>query len=315
MSDEHLTDQETHPRRRLGRGLSSLLGRGTPADDEVDGDDPSAFSHLAIDGLERNPWQPRKDFDAEAMRELAKSIREHGVLQPLLVRALPDGGHQLIAGERRWQAARQAGLTSVPCRVVDVVDQTACEYALEENLKRKDLNDLEKARAFREYLDHFGATIEELAKQLSMSRPAVSNMLRLLDLPEPVQAALHQGKITAGHARALLKLEEAGQLLMCGRIQAEGLSVRETETAVKQSLNSNASADGDPDVLPIKPSGASPKPQPSNHILSVQDHLRGLLGVKVEIKLSAEDQGQIVIPFGSGDEFESVLRRLRRSAA
>jgi ParB family chromosome partitioning protein len=315
MSDEHLMDQETQPRRRLGRGLSSLLGRGTPADAEVDGVDPSTLYHLPIDGLERNPWQPRKDFEAEGMRELAESIREHGVLQPLLVRALPEQGYQLIAGERRWLAARQAGLTNVPCRVVDVVDQTACEYALEENLKRKDLNDLEKAKAFREYLDQFGATIEELARQLSMSRPAVSNMLRLLELPEPVQAALHQGKITAGHARALLKLDEAGQIQMCGRIQAEGLNVRETEAAVKQCLTSAESGDGEPDVLPIKSSSESTKPQPSNHILSVQEHLRGMLGVKVEIKLTTDEVGQIVIPFGSGDEFESVLRRLRRAAA
>ena len=315
MNDEHLTDQETQPRRRLGRGLSSLLGRGTPADAEIEGADVSSLYDLPIDGLERNPWQPRKDFDAEGMRELAESIREHGVLQPLLVRALPEEGYQLIAGERRWQAARQAGLTHVPCRIVDVVDQTACEYALEENLKRKDLNDLEKAKAFREYLDHFGATIEELAKQLSMSRPAVSNMLRLLELPESVQAALHQGKITAGHARALLKLDEAGRIQMCGQIQAESLNVRETEAAVKQSLSSEGADDSTPDVVPMKPTGASAKPEPSNHILSVQDHLRGLLGVKVEIKLSAEDQGQIVIPFGSGDEFESVLRRLRRAAA
>ncbi len=299
----------TQPKRRLGRGLNSLLGRGTPADHEAEPRDPSSLREVPIDQIERNPWQPRKQFDAESMRELADSIREHGVLQPILVRELPQGGFQLIAGERRWQASQQAGLTSLPCRIVDVIDQTACEYALEENLKRKDLGDLEKAQAFREYIDQFGTSIEELAKQLSMSRSAVSNMLRLLDLAEPVKAALQGGKISAGHARALLALETADQLEMCGRIQAESLNVRQTEAAVR------AKAKGEADVVPMTPKPANANPQASNHVLSLQDHLRDLLGVKVEIKLKSGDRGQIVIPFSSKDEFENVLRRLRRAAA
>lgn len=363
-----MLDADMQPRRRLGRGLSSLLGRGPQTDDE--GPAPTArpviFS-VPVDAVERNPWQPRKDFDADGIRELSDSIREHGVLQPILLRELPGGGFQLIAGERRWHASRQAGLSEIPCRVIDVIDQTACELALEENLKRKDLNDIEKARAFKRYLDEFGSSIEELSKQLSMSRPAVSNLLRLLELPEPVQVALTQGKITAGHARALLKLDAAGQLEFCGRIQAEGLSVRDVEAATRQrtrpqpeqpveqpvelqgqpqqdqSLDDrdpqshdsqsqeHQSHEGhaheqpehhqqpseveyvaDEDVVPMQ---RPDKPQPSNHILSVQEHLRGLLGVNVEIRLVAEDRGQIVIPFGSNDEFESVLRRLRRAAA
>lgn len=249
------------------------------------------------------------------MRELADSISEHGLLQPILVRELPSGAFQLIAGERRWQAARQAGLSEIPCRIVDVVDQTACEYALEENLKRKDLNDIEKAKAFRKYLDEFGATVEELAKQLSMSRPAVSNMIRLLDLCEPVQAAVHQGKITAGHARALLKLDEAAQLELCGRIQSEKLSVRETESLSKQ-LTHQEPVDAKPgteaDVLPMQKEA---KPELTNHLKSLRETLRGMLGVKVEIRLSGEDRGEILVPFASRDEFESVLRKLRRAAA
>jgi ParB family transcriptional regulator, chromosome partitioning protein len=367
MSDEQILDADMQPRRRLGRGLSSLLGRGPQSDGEAQAPAarPVIFS-VPIDAVERNPWQPRKDFDADGIRELADSIREHGVLQPILLRELPGGGFQLIAGERRWHASRQAGLSEIPCRVIDVIDQTACELALEENLKRKDLNDVEKARAFKRYLDEFGSSIEELARQLSMSRPAVSNLLRLLELPETVQVALSQGKITAGHARALLKLDAAGQLEMCGRIQAEGMSVREVEAATRhrtppqpeqtaeqqgqqqqdqplhdQPLHDHEHQSHEHDShehqshehpehhQPQEPTGEVPyvadedvvpmqrpaKPQASNHVIWVEQHLRGLLGVEVEIRITGQERGQIVIPFDSNDEFEALLRKLRRAAA
>ncbi len=301
---------DAQPKRRLGRGLTSLLGRGMAADEETIATDPSSLREIPIGNIERNPWQPRKDFDAEGMRDLSDSIREHGLLQPILVRELPSGTFQLIAGERRWLASQQAGLMILPCRVVDVIDQTACEFALEENLKRKDLSDLEKAQAFSEYMKQFGASVDTLAKQLSMSRPAVANMLRLLDLAEPVKLALQQGKISSGHARAMLSLDEAGQLALCGRVQAESLNVRQTEAAVRAVMK------GDPDVLPMQPEKeAAAKTQVSNHVLSVQQHLRELFGVMVEIKLKASDRGQIVLPFASNAEFEDVLRRLRRAAA
>jgi ParB family chromosome partitioning protein len=231
-----MTDTATlPPQRRLGRGLSALLGGGAPAHAESEHELHSELREIPVSQITRNPFQPRKHFDAEALGELASSIREHGVLQPIIVREA-EGAFQLIAGERRWQAAQKAGLVRVPCRVVDVIDKTACEFALEENLKRKDLNDLEKAQAFRDYIDQFECSIEELARQLSMSRSSVSNMLRLLELPDPIKNALHNGKITAGHARALLPLAEAEQLELCGRIQAEQLSVRLTEAAVKKLL-------------------------------------------------------------------------------
>ncbi len=221
--------------RRLGRGLSALLGGGAPASTEVSGQDAGELRHINVNVITRNPFQPRKNFDAEALGELASSIKEHGVIQPIIVREFA-GGYQLIAGERRWQAAQKAGLTTIACRVMDVIDKVACEFAIEENLKRQDLNDLEKAQAFRDYIDQFHCTVEELSKQLSMSRSAVANMLRLLDLTDPVKNALHSGRITAGHARALLPLDEAGQLELCGRIQAEKLNVRQAEAAVKAIL-------------------------------------------------------------------------------
>lgn len=230
MSDVSANDV---PRRRLGRGLSAMLGSG-PAYSESE-PETAELRNIPVQEISRNPFQPRKDFNQDELNELSDSIREHGILQPILVREF-EGSYQLIAGERRWLASQRAGLTLIPCRVVDVIDQTAFDYALEENLKRKDLTDVEKALAFRRYIDHFGCSIEELGKQLSMSRSAVSNILRLLDLCEPVRNALSTGKISSGHARALLPLPEAEQLAFCGRIQAEQLSVRQTEAAVRQIL-------------------------------------------------------------------------------
>jgi ParB family chromosome partitioning protein len=306
-------------RRRLGRGLSSLLGGGAaPASTEVESTATLELRHIPIDGIDRNPHQPRKAFDGDALAELAGSIREHGVLQPLLVREL-DNRFQLVAGERRWLAAQKAGLTVVPCRVMDVIDKTACEVALEENLKRKDLTDLEKAAAFRDYLMHFQCTIEELAKQLSLNRSTVSNLLRLLELPEPVKNALQAGKITAGHARALLSLErQADQLALCGRIQAEGLSVRETEAAVKQVETIAAPAD-DGATIPMAAAGAAASAgktdDRTNHVRSLEEQLGALLGTKVEIRLRTRTAGTIRIPFASNDEFERILQQLRRRAA
>ena len=337
-------DNQNHEavRRRLGRGISALLGGAAPAADEIAPHAPLELRQVPVDAIQRNPYQPRKEFDAEALTELAASVREHGILQPLLVREI-DGGMQLVAGERRWLAAKKAGLTSVPCRVVDVIDKTACEFALEENLKRKDLTDLEKATAFRQYLDHFQCTIEELAKQLSMNRSTVSNMLRLLELPEPVKHALQSGKISAGHARAILSLDElADQLALCGRIQAESLSVRQTEAAVKQrqqelnpvvepaatvvpaeppAIAATPIADedqpstGSADTIPLQPGDTAAQPERTHHISSMEDQLGALLGVKVHIALTSRDSGTITIPFATNAEFERILTRLRRAAA
>jgi ParB family chromosome partitioning protein len=321
------------PKRRLGRGLSALLGGSAPAAEEVVSNDNSELRHISVQELARNPFQPRKDFDAESLGELAASVKEHGILQPLLVREV-DGGFQVIAGERRWQAAVRAGLTTVPCRVVDVIDKTACEYALEENLKRKDLGDLEKAQAFRDYLNTFGCTVEELSKQLSMNRSTVSNFLRVLDLPEPARLALASGKITAGHARAILSLEIADQLALCGRIQAESLSVRAAEAAARKILGRStpadqvaatasgdqpaaevASGDAPAETISMAEAAAQKDDQRTAHIASLEEQFRQLLGVKVEIHLSSKDSGKIVIPFASNDEFEHVLRQVRRAAA
>jgi ParB family transcriptional regulator, chromosome partitioning protein len=315
------------PKRRLGRGLSALLGGGAPSAEELTTHDDAELRNLSVHALGRNPFQPRREFDAESLGELTSSIKEHGVLQPLLVREV-DGGFQVIAGERRWQASIKAGLTTVPCRIVDVIDKTACEYALEENLKRKDLGDLEKAQAFREYLNAFGCTVEELAKQLSMNRSTVSNFLRLLDLAEPVRLALASSKITAGHARALLPLEVADQLALCGRIQAESLSVRATEAAARKILGRGPAekpaeaatavegpSESDPNVISMTDAAAGQNQDRTAHVTSLEDQLRSLLGTQVQIKLTSKDSGSIVIPFTSNDQFEHILRQLHRAAA
>lgn len=294
------------PKRRLGRGLNALLGEQDEAAEGAENAPvETAQSYVDIELIERNPFQPRTEFEEAALEELAASIRQHGVLQPLLVRP-HQGGYQLIAGERRLLASRRAGLKSVPCRVMELDDQHVCEVAIEENLKRADLNVLEKAKAFKEYLERFGSTIEQLAQQLSLDRSTVSNMLRLLDLPAPVQEALRADKIKNGHARALLPLEEADQIALCAKIQSDSLSVRQTEAAVRELLSGDQ-------TVPFKKDKPA-KLQPSNHLMSLQTKLQELLGVKVEIKPQGKDAGRIIFHFKSNDDFERILRHLRKAA-
>ena len=300
-------------RRRLGRGLNSLLGQQQEPDREEPELPPDAkieLMHIPVDQIERNPFQPRKDFDLQALNELIESVTQHGVLQPLLVRRT-DKGYQLIAGERRWLASRDAGLKTVPCRVLVLEDKAVSEVAIIENLQREDLNELEKAQAFQSYLDQFGCTIEELARKMGKDRSTVSNSLRLLELPNFVKEALRAGKISAGHGRALLPLaEEADQIAMCQRIQSETLSVRHTEQAVREQLEEKQS------TIPFTPGDKTAAParkqQISNHLLSLQDQLRSAVGTKVEIKLKAKDSGKVIIPFTSNEEFDRIVQHLRK---
>jgi ParB family chromosome partitioning protein len=316
-------------KRRLGRGLNALLGGAGDEPESVAGESSAPVEpHLEpgtvlvdvpLDAIDRNPFQPRRDFDEAALSELADSIRQHGVLQPLIVRARGER-FQLIAGERRWLAARQAGLDRVPCRVFELEDRQVCEVAIEENLKRKDLNVLEKAQAFQEYVQRFGSSIEELAGRLSLNRSTVSNYLRLLDLCPPVKEALAADRITSGHARALLPLGEADQIAACGRIEAESLSVRATEQLVRDLLArepEQPEAAGDsPVTLPFESSRSEPATRggATSHVQSLQEQLRSLLGLRVEIHVKGKDAGRVVIPFASNDEFERIVGHLRRAA-
>ena len=314
-SEREQQDGKATLKRRLGRGLNALLGSAEDHDaaavdvrlDHARAEAVApASDEVSIELIDRNPFQPRKNFDEESLLELVASISRHGILQALLVR--PHGhGYQLIAGERRLLAAQKAGLETVPCRVVTLDDCQVCEAAIEENLKRRDLNVLEKAQAFQDYLERFDSTIEQLATRLSMNRSTVSNLLRLLDLPDAVKDALTADQISAGHARALLALDGVQQAELCDRIQRERLSVRAVEQAVRTLLQPESAEQ-------TAAAPAREKPEPSNHVLSLQDQLRQQMGTRVEIQLKSEDSGRVVIHFGSNEEFEHILMRLRSAA-
>ena len=294
-------------KRRLGRGLNALLGSqqegSTTAAPSIKLHAPEQDA-ISVELITRNPFQPRREFEQAAIDELAESIRKHGILQPLLVRAKGDDGYELIAGERRWRACRQVGLETVPCRVVELEDKQVCEAAIEENLKREDLNVIEKAHAFKGYLDSFGGTIEELARSLSMNRSTISNMLRLLELPDGVQQAVRQDRISAGHAKAILPLSDDAKVELLKQIEQQQLSVRKTEEAVRAIMKGEQAPTANK---------KSDKPEMTPHVLGLQDFLRQHLAAKIDIKLKKQDVGQIVINFTSNDDFERLIDRLRHA--
>jgi ParB family chromosome partitioning protein len=263
---------------------------------------------VEVSRIDSNPAQPRQDFDPAEMQSLAESIAAYGLLQPVVVRRV-EGRYQLIAGERRLRAARQAGWTDVPANVVEADERQMAELAIVENLQRTDLNPLEKAAAFRQYLDAYGCTQEELAARLRLDRSTVANLIRLLELPQPVQEAIRQAKITQGHARALLPLgEEREQIEFCGRIQQEGLSVRQTETLVQETIDA---ADGGPLGVIGRDGRESRRPRVrSEHLAALEQELRAALGTKVSISHNARGRGKLVIHFRSHEEFERLRRHL-----
>lgn len=294
-------------KKRLGRGLSSLLGS------DLGGFEPSALDsaehlHIAVDLIDPNPFQPRKQFDPAEIAALADSLRQHGMLQPVLVRPHGDR-YQLIAGERRLRAATEARLHEIPARVMDLDDQRISEIAMVENLQREDLNALDKAAAFRSYLDAYGGTQEELAGRLGLDRSTVSNLMRLLDLPAEVQDSVRNKKISQGHARALLGLDDAGaQVAALSRIIGEGLSVRQTEALVQTGEPSAAKTrvrkdQADPGSVPS--GGKAP------HVVELEGSLRERFGMPVMIRVKSRDRGQIVIDFNSREEFERLTTMIQ----
>jgi ParB family chromosome partitioning protein len=297
---------------RLGRGLNSLIGGGPSIEEpQIPTGEAGEFQQVDVEAISRNPYQPRKDFDAESLNELIESIVLHGVLQPILCRKT-EAGLQLIAGERRWIAAKKAGLKTVPCRVVEMEERQVCEVAIIENLQRSDLNELEKGQAFQVYLEKFQCSTEELARKLGKDRSTVSNAIRLLELPEFVKLALQAGRITAGHARAMLPLEsEAEQIALCQRIQSEHMNVRQVEEAVREKTQP-----ADTDTIPIEQGGKPGKKgvKLSNHIKSLQEQLRDQLGCKVEIQMKSKDAGKLIVHFNSNDEFERIVGHLRKAS-
>lgn len=213
----------------LGKGLDAIFYDNAREDD-------AGVVELSINDLEPNRTQPRQSFDDGAMTELADSIAQHGVLQPILVRPLLSGGYQIVAGERRWRASRMAGLTTVPAVIRDLTDSEVMQLALIENLQREDLKPLEEANGYKMLMDNFEFTQEEIAKTVGKSRPAITNALRLLNLPEDMQNMLERGEMTAGHARTLLSFKNEDQMKAAARrVTMEGISVRELEKMAKRA--------------------------------------------------------------------------------
>jgi ParB family chromosome partitioning protein len=288
-------------KRRLGRGLEALLastGNGPNASEEGNG--RNGQTQVAVDRIDHNPYQPRKLFDDEELAALSESIRTHGILQPLVVRSVGDR-YQLIAGERRLRAAQAAGFGEVPVHVVDFNDQQLLEAALVENIQRTDLNPIEKAQGFQDYLQRFNMTHEHLATRLGLDRSTVTNLLRLLELPPDVQSAVRVGQISAGHARAILAVSNPQrQLELCKEIIARGYSVRTAEALAKEQRTEKT--EDAPRAAPEK----------TNHVKSIEDELRQALATRVEIRVKGKDRGQIVLAFESNDDFERILEVLRR---
>jgi ParB family chromosome partitioning protein len=291
-------------KRRLGRGLEALLGR-EDGGFEASSLDTHELVHIAVDQIDPNPFQPRRRFNPEEIAALADSLRQHGMLQPVLVRALGDR-YQLIAGERRLRASIEAQLHEVPARVLALDDQRVFELAMVENLQREDLNAIDKANAFREYLSRYGGTHEELAGRLGVDRSTVSNLIRLLDLPGEVLDAVRGSEISQGHARALLGLANADfQIAVCKRVITQHLSVRQTEALVVTGAPSPSRPRIRKD-LPHTPAARAP------HVLHLEQFLLQRLATPVLIRPRDPERGQIIIDYQSRDDFDRLATLLQR---
>ena len=297
----------------LGRGLEALLGPKVPEQAERDqAAQAGQPSSLALEQLVPGQYQPRTRMDEGALYELAESIRAQGIMQPILVRRLGEGEHagryEIIAGERRFRAARLAGLDEVPVLVRDVPDEAAAAMALIENIQREDLNPLQEAQGLKRLIDDFGLTHEQTAQAVGKSRSAASNLLRLLQLTEPVQTMLMAGDIDMGHARALLALDGAAQITAANQVSAKKLSVREAEALVKR-LNAEFNL-----TSPRKPAADKP-----GDVRRVEEELSDLLLAQVEVRVKKktkragrlEQAGELAIQFGSLDELNGLIERLR----
>lgn len=298
----------------LGRGLEALLG--PKVDDkaaQVEAVQAGQPSTLNLDQMVPGQYQPRTRMDEGALYELAESIKAQGIMQPILVRQLSKGAlagqYEIIAGERRFRASKLAGLESVPVLVRDVPDEAAAAMALIENIQREDLNPLEEAQGLARLVQEFGLTHEQAAQAVGRSRSAASNLLRLLNLADPVQTMLMAGDIDMGHARALLSLDKAGQITAGNQIAARKLSVREAEGLVKKITEEN---DG-------TAAAKAKKVGKSRDVQRVEEELSDLLMAQVEVRVKkrvkrhgkVQDMGEVSIQFGSLDELDGLIERLR----
>jgi len=273
----------------LGRGLDALLG--DTAAPPARGD---ALRELAVDELQPGKYQPRSQMSQETLAELAESIKSQGVMQPILVRPAPHGRFEIVAGERRWRAARMAGLATVPALVKEIPDNQALAAALIENIQREDLSPLEEASGIQRLVQEFGLTHQAIAETLGRSRAAVSNLLRLLELAPPVRELLSQGRLDMGHARALLALPVTPQIELARLAAAKGLTVREVERRVADALKK-----------------AEPRrPRADRDITRLEDEWSDRLGTTVQIKPRGKRGGKLILVYRTLDELEQLLAKL-----
>lgn len=280
-------------KKKLGRGLGELLGDAL--------DDTGRVMDISIDKISPNPWQPRRDFDEESLNALASSIRENGLIQPVVVRKKKDGTYELAAGERRWRAAKMAGLTVIPAISKEYDDRSMAEMALVENLQRKDLNPVDEGMAYRKLMDEYGLTQENISKKVGKSRPYVANMVRLLDLPEEVKDFLSKGQLTAGQARPLLGLEsDAEKVQLARRIVKEGLSARKVEDIIREGKEPKKKED----------------PPAAAFMKAVEEKLGLSVGSKVRIRIGKgknAHKGTISISFSNDEEFQRIADILNQN--
>ena len=275
--------------RGLGRGLDALLAGDESAKKEVQ-------RSLPVTALQPGKYQPRTQMDKASLDELAASIRAQGLMQPILVRPVAQDRYEIIAGERRWRAAQLAGLTEVPTLIRDIPDEHALAMALIENIQRENLNPLEEALGLQRLVDEFSLTHQQAADAVGRSRPAASNLLRLLQLAQPVQDMLMAGDIDMGHARALLPLASGLQVALAQRIAQKGLSVREAERLVQREMS---------------PPSARVPPKPDRDLLRLQEEIADAIGASVVIKANRKGAGKLTIDFSDLDQLEGILTRLK----
>ncbi|AWI79035.1 MAG: chromosome partitioning protein ParB [Betaproteobacteria bacterium HGW-Betaproteobacteria-13] len=275
----------------LGRGLDALL-----AANREDDSDKGELQTLPTDALQPGKYQPRTRMDPGSLEELAASIKAQGVMQPILVRLIGEDEYEIIAGERRWRAAQIAGLDDVPCLVREIPDEAALAMSLIENIQREDLNPLEEAGGIQRLIDEFAMTHQQAADAVGRSRPAASNLLRLLNLAKPVQELLMAGDIDMGHARALLPLDGASQIQLANLVAAKQLSVRDTERLVQHTLN------------PRQKKAALPV---DRDLVRLEEEIADTIGATVKIKANKKGAGEVTIRFGSLDQLDGLLGRLR----
>lgn len=279
----------------LGTGLDALFQDNSPIESE------KSIITLSVNEVEPNREQPRKEFDEKALSELSKSIEKNGVIQPILVRPVTGGAYRIVAGERRWRAARMAGLQEVPVVIREMSDEDAAVFALIENLQREDLNPIEEAEGIRSLIEEFGMTQEEAADRVGKSRTAVTNTLRLLKLPANILSMVAQGKITVGHARALIPLEEEGEMLrIANAVVDNGLTVREVEKTVKTALAGEKS----------KPAKRDKKRD--KYYDEVELALTQTLGRKVKIYLSKGGKGTLEFEFFGKEDLSKLAKEFEK---